>query len=123
MKSITHGGRDYTYAPLEASAGRDFNDVVVTMIEKAGTLSGSVRDRNGAAATAGAVIAFPAEREQWTQFGLSPPRFKSAETSTGSFSIGGLPGGEYFVLAVDVALADAWQDPAFLEPPRRWRRA
>ena len=115
IKSITHGGRDYTYVPLEASAGRDFNDVIVTMIEKAGALAGSVRDRNGAAATAAAVMAFPAEREQWTHFGLSPPRFKSAQTSTGSFSIGGLPGGEYFVLAIDVALADAWQDPAFLE--------
>ena len=80
IKSITHGGRDYTYVPLEASAGRDFNDVIVTMIEKAGALAGSVRDRNGAAATAAAVMAFPAEREQWTHFGFSPPRFKSAQT-------------------------------------------
>ena len=115
IKSIAHGGRDHTYAPLQASAGRDFNDVIVTMIEKAGALAGSVRDRNGTAATTAAVIAFPAEREQWTHFGLSPPRFKSADASAGAFSLGGLPSGEYFVLAVDAALADAWQDPAFLE--------
>ena len=115
IKSVVHGGRDYAYVPLELTLGRDVNDVVVTMVEKGGGVAGTVRDRTGAAATAAAVIAFPAEREQWSNFGLSAPRFKSAETSTGAYSISGLPAGEYFVVAVDTTLADAWQDPKFLE--------
>lgn len=115
IKTVAHGGRDYTHTPFDASTGRDFNDVVVTFTDKSAAMAGSVRDRNAQPATTAAVLAFPVEREQWTNFGFTPARFKSAEAGAGAFSIPALPAGDYFVIAVDGALADAWQDPKFLE--------
>jgi hypothetical protein len=37
------------------------------------------------------------------------------------YSIGGLPAGDYFIVAVDPAFVSAWQDPKFLGT-RRSRR-
>lgn len=116
VKSIAWDGRDKTDAPFDATEGRDFADVVVTFTPKAATVSGVVRDRNATPTNAAAVIAFPTERERWSGYGFTPIRIKLADAGTGgAFTLGGMPAGEYFVVAVDSRQSDAWQDPKFLE--------
>ena len=116
VKSITWDGRDKTDTPFDATEGRDFADVVVTFTPKAATVSGVVRDRNATPTNAAAVIAFPTERERWSGYGFTPIRIKLADAGTGgAFTLGGMPAGEYFVVAVDSRQSDAWQDPKFLE--------
>jgi hypothetical protein len=110
--SITHGGRDITDTGFDASAGRDFDDVVVTLTSRRTTVTGTVFGAPGATA---AVIAFPVEREEWTDYGWDPRRVRTARRgSNGTFEIEGLPQGDYFMIAVDVMHINAWAEPAFL---------
>jgi hypothetical protein len=116
IKSIVWNGRDMTYRPFETTEGRDITDVVVTFTEQRTHLNGSVRNANGQPAPGAVVIAFPVEREQWTNFGLSPPRFQSATAGTdGTFLLQTLPAGDYFVVALEAERGDGWQDPKVLE--------
>jgi hypothetical protein len=115
IKSIVLDGRDYTHKPLDASVGHDLTGIVVTVTDKTTKLNGYVRDGQNQIATRGNVICFPVEREQWTGYGFSPRRILSATIgSNGAYTAGSLPAGTYLVIAVDDALATAWQDPKFL---------
>jgi len=116
-KSIVSGGRDYLDRPFDTSSGRDITDIVVTMTHKGAAVEGSVSDGRGAPVRDdAAVIIFPMAREQWTNYGLTPPRIRSVRTTpTGSFVIDSLQAGDYFVVAVEASQAGAWTDPAFFE--------
>ena len=70
---------------------------------------------NGRPGPVAAIIAFPVEREQWTNYGWEPARFRTVRAgSAGTFQIQRLPAGEYFLIAVNPAQIDAWTDPQFL---------
>jgi hypothetical protein len=115
VKSIIWDGHDYTHRPFDASRGRDFTDVVVTFTDKLTTLEGSVTAADGRQAPEGVVIAFPVEKEQWSNYGLTPLRIATSKISNaGTFKFTTLPAGEYFVIAVNDAHATAWHDPSFL---------
>ena len=115
VKSITIDGDDYTRRPFDTSAGKNLNNVVVTFTDKLITLTGQVLAGQGAVDD-GAVIVFPVERDQWTRYGFTPARFRGVvvPTTTG-FRIDDLPPGDYYVIGVDASLANAWQDPKFLD--------
>jgi hypothetical protein len=115
LKSITMDGKDYTNRPIDASGGGDLTGIVVTVTDKAVKLGGSVRDTQGRLADHGAVIAFPVEPEQWSGYGFTPRRIVSTSVSTaGSYQHSSVMAGDYFLIAVNEALAAAWQDPKFL---------
>jgi hypothetical protein len=116
VKSITWNGADHTYTGFDASAGRDFHDILVTLTDKGPRLSGQLTSGAGAPAPGSIAIAFPVEREQWTGYGLNPPRIRTAVADTsGAYRFALLPAGEYFVVAVDEEEMYGWQDPQFLE--------
>jgi hypothetical protein len=120
IKSIVWNGKDYTYTPFDASGGQDITGVVLTFTDQAGTISGTVRDAGGQPATDAAVIYFPAEPAQWTNYGVQPLRLRATMASTtGEYTLRSLPAGDYLLIAVDSELADAWKDPAFLEAASR----
>jgi hypothetical protein len=114
VMSVTSDGEDHRFKPFDGSSGRDF-DVVVTVIDKRTDLSGRAADAQGAQVRNAIVIAFPVEREQWTNYGLSPARLKGSPTSSsGTYRFQSLPAGEYYLVAVPADQGDAWQDPAKL---------
>jgi hypothetical protein len=114
IASIVGDGIDYRTRPFDAAAGRDL-DVVVTLTDKRIELSGTVSDGRGTEVPNAIVIAFPVEREQWTNYGLSPARIRSAPTSSaGAYRFQGLPAGDYYVVGVPPDQGTAWQDPANL---------
>ena len=116
VKSIAWNGRDYTHRPFEVAPGADIADVVVTVTTSSTTVSGTVRETQGTQAGDGLVIAFPVEREQWTNYGFTSPRILTARVgSDGRYSLSNLPAGDYHVVAVDVGLANAWRDPTMLD--------
>jgi hypothetical protein len=120
VKSVMWEGRDYTYAPFDASAGRDFTDVIVTLTSQSILLTGTIRDDRGAVSRTAAVIVFPVEREQWSAYGFAPPRIGAASVNTaGRYRFQRLPAGSYYVIGVDDSKIDAWQDPQFLEAASR----
>jgi hypothetical protein len=115
VKSVRWNGRDYTTTPFDVSAEQELRDVVITFTPESSALTGFVRDRAGMRAPGAAVVIFPVEREQWANYGLTPRRIKSGTAGLdGSYRVAGVPAGDYFVVAVDAAQVNAWQDPAFL---------
>ncbi len=116
VKSVTWKGRDFTYQPIEVIGSAQIDEVVVTFTDKGASLNGIVRDEQGAPAGAATVIAFPAEREQWSRYGFTPQRIKRAPVAnTSRYVLRPLPAGDYFVIAVDADSEDGWKDPAFLD--------
>lgn len=115
IKSIVIDGVDYTTRPIDASVLGPRSEAVVTLTDKLTTLRGSVRDGRGPVIDA-AVLIFPADRAQWSRYGLRPARLRAAPLAgSSSFSVDGLPAGEYMAVAVSTAQLTAWQDPRFLE--------
>jgi hypothetical protein len=115
VDSITWDGQDYTDRPFDASGGRDFTGVTVTLTSASSSVSGVVSDGKTSLSSGAAVIAFPVERERWSNYGFYPTRFKSVlTTSDGQFRLDGLPVGEYYLVAVPASQERAWLDPAFL---------
>ncbi len=112
LKSIIWNGTDYTYSPFDASAGQDFNDIVVTFTDQTSSIAGTVSSVGPEGA---AVLVFPTARDRWTQMGFRPLQFQSVAVSTdGRYSIE-IPEGEYYLIAVDARDAEAWHDPGYLE--------
>jgi len=115
VESITWDGQDYTDRSFDASAGRDINGVTVTLTSASSSISGNVSDEKPSLTSGAAVIAFPVEREHWSNYGFFPTRLKSVlTTSDGRYRLDGLPVGEYYLVAVPTWQERAWLDPAFL---------
>ena len=117
--SMMSAGKDIRDTGVDASAGQDIDDVLVTLTDKVAEIQGTVHGRPGAVT---AVIAFPAERQHWTNYGWRPARFRTARAGpAGGFRITGLPAGEYLLVAVTPDQIDAWSDPRFLAAARSGR--
>jgi carboxypeptidase family protein len=113
LKTVMYNGRDISEAPLEVQENVD--GVVVTFTEKSTLLRGVVRLPQGQADAGAIVIAFPTDVAAWPDFGPSPRRVRSAWTSkVGEYSIGGLPPGEYHLVALPDDKASEWRDPVSL---------
>jgi hypothetical protein len=111
--SVTAAGKEIRDTGLDTSAGRDIDDVVMTLTENITSIQGNVRGDGVAGA---AVIVFPVDRARWTDYGSDPLLIKSkAADISGAFLVKGLPEGDYFAVAVDRSQHDAWTDPKFLE--------
>jgi hypothetical protein len=113
VASVTSAGREIRDTGLDTSAGRDIDDVVITLTENVTSIQGTV---HGDAAAGAAVIVFPVDRARWVDYGFDPLLIKSkAADNDGVFLIKGLPEGEYFAVAVDRSQHDRWTNPTFLE--------
>lgn len=115
MKSVTAGGIDITDRVIEF--GRDtqsLDDVEVLLTDQITQIAGAIGERRGLAPSDISVLAFATSRDAWY---LGTRYFQSATPkSDGSFSVTGLPPGEYFVMAVETPQdTGEWQDPDVLE--------
>jgi hypothetical protein len=116
VKSIVADGHDYTDTPFDTSTGQGFSNVVITMTDKASTVSGTVRDRANGIAVDAAVVIFPADRKLWTNYGLMPARIRATEVSAnGGFRFENLQAGDYVVVAVAARHRQVWQEPDFFK--------
>jgi hypothetical protein len=120
IKSVVWNGQDYTYRPFDAAGTTEFRDVVVTLTTESIRLTGTVRDARGLVVEEAGVIVFPAEPEQWQDFGFLPARVKAIQTTNdGRYLFQSLPAGDYLAVAVEADLVNAWKDPAFLRRAAR----
>jgi hypothetical protein len=114
MVSVTWQGQELIDVGLDASTGRDFDDVIVTLTDKRTDVSGRVQDDRASGLSG--VIAFPVDRARWVNYGWQARRFRTTRAgSDGAFQITGLPAGDYYFIAVDASQIDAWTNPAFLQ--------
>lgn len=113
VQSIRSGSNDLTDRAIEPGSGAEHADVIVTITDRVAAIEGSVQTDN----TPGlkTVIAFPADRQLWTAYGMSAPRFKTAPVKNdGSFKVVNIPAGDYLLVAVPAEHSRRWQDPEFL---------
>jgi hypothetical protein len=105
LKSISGGGVDLLDRPAEID---DDTDVTIVFDDSPNELWGTVRDPRGAQAVGASIIMFPADAGA---AGLNSNRARETRAATsGLYSIAGLPAGDYYVVAIDDAQAEGWQD-------------
>jgi hypothetical protein len=105
LRSAVSGGRDFLDAPLEFKPGLSLTDVVLTFSDKHTELSGSLRTAGGQPASDYFVIVFPAASDLWLPGSRRVTSVRPA--SDGTFVVRSLPGGEYYIAALeDVEAAD-----------------
>jgi protocatechuate 3,4-dioxygenase beta subunit len=119
MKSIILDGKDVTDRVFDLQS--DATNIVVTFTDRASKVTGVVKDGRGAVSPTAVVLVFPTDPQRWSgygsfSYGANTRALKSALVSrTGTYSMEGLPVGDYFIVAIDDADADGWMDPKTLE--------
>lgn len=114
FKGATLNGRDVTDAALEVD--EDVSGVVVTFVDRERRLAGTVQGDRDTPPGAAAVILFPVEARARVDHGRAPRTLQMiAVGADGRFSVSAPPAGDYFVVAVPVADADDWKNPAQLQ--------
>lgn len=122
LTSVTIGGRDVLDEGFELK-NSDVTDAVVTFTDRATNLTGTIRTPAGAPARTASVMIFPADYQGWISNGMSTRRSRTAVgTRTGTFTIAGLPAGDYLIAALDDADVEDPRDPAFVAAVARAAR-
>jgi hypothetical protein len=107
-------GRDLADTPIDLGA-RDAAGVVITLTDRPASLAGSVRTGQGPDGDA-IVVVYPIDSAAWSSSGATSRRMRTARAAKdGSYSITGLPAGEYYVVAVKEDMVGEWQDPVLLK--------
>lgn len=109
VQSVRIGDADVTDRVFDLQAN---TTMVVTYTDRPTRLTGAVKNSRGEASATAVVLAFPVDRARWTGQGTSPRHMKRVLTSdTGVYTIGHLPAGDYYVIALEPHDALDWQDP------------
>jgi carboxypeptidase family protein len=112
MKAATLDGRDVSDEPFEIKGGEDLKGLTVIFSDQTSGLVGNVRNGGKSAPGGITVIVFPADDKFWRP---QTRRIQAARTNeTGTYRIGNLPPGDYFLVAVDDAEQGEWFDPEYL---------
>jgi hypothetical protein len=113
LKSAMKDGKDLSDEPFDPAT--DLTGVVVTMSDRAGTVTGMVSRTDGTPDADAAVIVIAADP---ANPGVRRRQLVRVD-KTGAYTITGLPAGEYRLIAIDERMAVDWEEPAFLTPASR----
>ena len=114
VHSVTLDSKDVTDRSIDLQS--DATSFVVTYTDRSSKVSGTVTDAGGAPSATAVVLAFPIDQQRWSGYGGSPRTLKSSFTTrAGVYTFEHLPPGDYYLIAVENADADGWQDPSRLE--------
>jgi hypothetical protein len=107
-------GRDLADVPLAVDAGaNDLEGLVVTFTDRAASISGRLVDPGGQPVTRYSIVVATTDRSLWLP---NARRIRAVQPATdGSFTVSGLPAGEYAIAAAEDVEAADLADPAFLE--------
>ena len=113
VHSIMHDGRDLADVPLEVRHNDEIADIVVTLSDRLGGITGALTDALSRPVPELYVFVFPRNREFWTD-NSRRIQLQRADMN-GIYSIANLPAGEYYLCAT-TALDTAMQfDANYLE--------
>lgn len=113
VRSALSGGQDLMDVPLEVPPGSDVSNIVVTLSDVRSEVVGTLVDSAGQPAPEFYVFMFSTDKTSWT---TRSRRIKFTRASdTGSYVIGGLPPGEYFLCALTELDMELRFEPSYLE--------
>lgn len=113
LKSAVLNGRDIADVLIDVKPGHELNGLVITYTDRAAEISGTLVDADGLPVTRYSIVVMTVDKSMWLP---NARRIRSAAPATnGSFSIAGLPAGDYAIAAVEDVEAADLADPAFLE--------
>jgi hypothetical protein len=112
IKSSTANGREAFEAPLRVIPNETLA-WTISYTDKPTGVTGTVQDSGGRATADYYILVFSSDRGHWTP-GSRRVRMTRPATD-GSYSIKGLPPGEYFLAAPTDLETGEWNDPALLE--------
>lgn len=114
LKSATVNRRDLADRPIESNAtGEEIRSAVVTLSDRVSEISGRLIDANNQPVTRYWIAVFTTDKSLWLP---GARRNQSVQPATdGSFSVKGLPAGEYAIVAVGDTAPGDLADPAVLE--------
>jgi hypothetical protein len=110
LKRVLMDGIDVTDMSIPfGRQDQSIKDVEVVLTDRGGEVSGSLTDSRGRLLTDYTVVVFATDRERW----FLESRFlkQSRPGKDGIFEVRGLPGGDYFVAAVDQLQMDESRTP------------
>lgn len=111
LESAMVGNQDATLRPIEIRDA-DISGVTVVVTNKPTQLSGFVSEVEG---NAPEVVVFPADEVALKESGFEPRHTRNVKVGRdNSFTIAGLPPGEYYVAAVSLDNVGEWRDPVYL---------
>jgi hypothetical protein len=112
VQSIFAGGHDLLREPLELK-DEDITDLIVTYTDKVGQIAGTVRAPAGAMPKPTTLFLFPADYPDRIALGDARLFRNAPAAKDGTYTIGGLPAGEYYVAAMTAEDAPDNRDTAF----------
>jgi hypothetical protein len=113
IASAVIGGRDVMDLPLEVRSGDTPGGLVVTLTDRATSLSGTLQEAGGRVTTDFTVVVFPVDRTYWLP---QARRIQAARPSSdGHYGFHGLPPGDYRVAVVPDVEPGQWYDPNWLQ--------
>jgi hypothetical protein len=112
LRSAMANGQDLADAQLDLKIGEDLSGVTLTFTDRPTEFSGRLIDPSGRPVSKYSIVVFAVDRSMWRPYSR---RIRAVSPATdGSFSVTGLPPGDYAVAAAeDIEPADL-ADPAFL---------
>ena len=111
LKSVTIQGEDMTDVPYPFRGAQALSDVVIVLTDRLTEISGGVTDTRGRILSDYVVVLLPSEPKA----GAAATRFTRTirPDQQGSFSVRGLPPGEYLVAAIESLEQGREWDPEF----------
>ena len=112
IKSATANGHEAFEAPLRVNANEPV-ELTITFTNTPATLTGGLQEEGGRAATEYYILVFSTNHAYWTP-GSRRIRMTRAGTD-GTYTVKGLPAGEYFLAALLDLETGEWNDPTLLD--------
>lgn len=117
VRAVRLDDKDITHTPWDVpTGGKQIGGLTLVVTQTMGRISGGVTDDRGRPTAAATVVLFPEESELWVPYSRLIRVARPA--ADGRFSIAGLPGGTYRVVARESIEEGQWEDRAFLESVR-----
>jgi protocatechuate 3,4-dioxygenase beta subunit len=95
LKAATIGGRDVLEQPIDLNPGAEIDDVVLTVTNRIGELTGAVKDGDGRPVTGDWVVVFSADSKYW--YPDSRRTRIVHPDAKGTYVVRALPAGSYIV--------------------------
>jgi hypothetical protein len=116
VKAVRYGNVDLLDGPITFEPGQQLRDIEVVLTDKRTELTLQVSDDTGRSTREYVVLAFSVDRERWTpgsRYVRTYVAFSEDTIGVGKRdTIGGLPPGDYYVVAVSDIDTEALGDPA-----------